>query len=160
KILQHTESLVSDSFVKYMLHSNNRDYTSFIFKNISAEQTNKFLPDILELVGNKDDYIPHFALAQLDDDSFLNPAIQHRLLDYLPKVASHVQNALLDQLRNAKLDTRSLELLMNSLHDIHGTQITKAFSLLDNNKSSLNNNLINQLKGLSKSEVKEISRGA
>jgi len=160
KILHHTESLVNDSFVNYMLHSNDRDYTSFIFKNMNEEQINKFLPDILELVGNKDDYIPHFALAHLDEASLSNSNIQHRLIGYISKVSSHVQNALLDKLSNAKLDMKSLEFLMNSLHDIHGLQITKAFSLLDNNKSSLNNNLINQLKGLSKSEVKEISRGA
>lgn len=160
ELLHYTESLLTDSFIKFMLHSNNRDYTSFTFKKLTAEQIQKFQPDILALVSSKDEYIPHFALAQLTDESLADPLIQHHILNFLSTVTVPVQNALLDRIKLIKLDSKSLQLLLDAIPGMHGVQIIKSFSIINHNKEFVNVSHIKQLEHLSNNRGEEISRGA
>jgi hypothetical protein len=160
EMLKHTQALISDAFVLYMMNSKNRDEVGFIFENMSDSQRQKFLPEIIKLVSNPDDYIPHFALAQLRDKTLANYAHQHLLLSYFPSTASSVQNALLERFKMIKLDSESLELLINSIPSLNATQINKAFAIVENNKAAFNQKLIRKLEILAKNENKAIAQKA
>ncbi len=150
EILKHTQSLLTDTFVLHMMNSNNRDYVSFIFENMSDLQLRKFLRETIKLVSNGDDYIPHFALAQLTDKALGDYYNQHLLLSYFPNTASSVQNTLLERFKYIKLDSESLELLINSIQRLNDEQIGKAFTIINKNKVAFNQKLIGKLKSLSK----------
>jgi len=160
RILEHTRSLLSDSFVRYMLHSGNRDYVAFIFKNLTGEQRGKFVPDILELISNRDTYIPHFALAQLSDSILANYSYQHEILRYLPTVNSSVKNVLLERFQTLKLDGLGLAMLMSFVSELQENQILNVFSIIENNKSQLHKGLIKQLEALLNSSNKIIAQQA
>ncbi|MEJ5961439.1 hypothetical protein [Pedobacter immunditicola] len=149
-ILNHTRSLLSDSFVQYMLKSDDRDQISFILANITDLQRQAFLPEIIKLVSHPDDYIPHFALAQLTDKTLSNYSNQHLLLGYIPNVAPHLQNAILDRLKNVKLDNKGLASLINSMPGLKATQMNKAFTIIENNKTALNKKLLKEIENLPK----------
>jgi len=143
-----------------MLHSGNRDYVAFIFKNLTGEQRGKFVPDILELISNRDTYIPHFALAQLSDSILANYSYQHEILRYLPTVNSSVKNVLLERFQTLKLDGLGLAMLMSFVSELQENQILNVFSIIENNKSQLHKGLIKQLEALLNSSNKIIAQQA
>ncbi len=148
QLVEHTRSILSDSFVKYILHSGNRDYIAFIFKTISPTQYDRFIADIIELVGNHDEYIPHFALAQLRDNILSDPSCQRVLLAFFLPAANPVKNALLTRLAAVPLDSKSLEQLLSFLPGRPENQVIAIFSLLENNKSQLDKKLIKKVSDL------------
>lgn len=160
RIAEHTKGLLSGSFVKYMLHSGNRDYVAFTFKNLDSEDQQRFVGDIIELLGDKDDYIPHFALAQLNDKVLAHSSYQHMLLNYLPKVESSVKNALLKRFEVIQVDREGLAVLLSFVSKLKENQVALVFSIIENNKPSLDKSLIEQIRVLSHNSDKTIGRQA
>lgn len=160
RILEHTESLLSDPFVKYMLHSGKRDYVSFIFKNISSGQRNSLTTDIIKLIEDDDEYIPHFALAQLGDSILSIPSWQHELLNRFPQATTTVKNAFLARLSAIQVDNASIDSLISFLPELRENQIIAVFSIIEKNKARINGKTRKSLETLSQSNDTTIARHA
>lgn len=160
RIAGHTRTLLSGSFVRYMLHSGNRDYVAFTFKHLLSGERSHFISDIIELLGDEDDYIPHFALAQLSDGELADTSRQHALLRYLPAVKAPVKNALLKRFETLRVDREGLSMLLSFLPELEDNQIAEVFSIVGNNRSSLDKELLEQIQGLSDSPDGAIARHA
>ena len=161
KIKAHTRSFMSDdAVVKNMLASNNRDYVSFVFKHMTEEQHNRLASDIVKLVGSKDSYIPHFALAQLGDTVLSAARIQQTLLVYFPAADNALKNALLDRLASVPMDAEAMIALLSSLPNLQEQQVTKAFAIIENNKPRIDEKIRGKLEILSRSPDRTMARQA
>ena len=161
KIKAYTRSFMSDdAVVKNMLASNNRDYVNFVFKHMTEEQHNRLGSDIVKLVGSKDPYIPHFALAQLGDTVLSAARIQKELLVYFPAADNALKNALLDRLASVPMDAGAMIVLLSSLSNLQEQQVTKALAIIENNKPRIDNRVREQLEVLSGDENRKIAQQA
>lgn len=151
---KHTLSLLSDTLIRHMLYSDNRDYVTFIFKNWTKEQNSRFVEDVICLVGNPDKYIPHFALAQLEDSLIVLPNYQQQLLTFFPQVDNSVKNVLLDRLASVQLEDSAMEVLLHFLSnlDLQESQIQKIFFVIERNKTSINKKVHKKLQALSQKQ--------
>lgn len=161
KIKEFTISLLTDEAVlKHMLTSENRDYVSFVFKNITQEQRHRLESDIILLLGSKDAYIPHFALAQLDNSVIEQSEYQHRLITYFHQADDQLKNALLDRLSPLSMDATSLMQLLSSLSNLQENQIRKIFVIIDNNKTHIDSTVRRKLQILSSNKNRLIAQQA
>ncbi|HMR19464.1 MAG TPA: hypothetical protein PKA53_09215 [Sphingobacterium sp.] len=160
RIFEHTRTLFSEPVAKHMLYSGNRDYVAFVFKNTSSAQRETFTADILNLIKDPDEYIPHFALGQLTDNMLSMPLWQHKLLDFLTVTSATVKNAVLSRLRDIKVDSVGLDKLLAVLPGLGGNQIGAVFSIVEKNKSQLSENNVKKIEALSQHADANIARHA
>lgn len=161
KIKKSTISLVdNDAVLRYLLTSEDRDYVSFAFKNMSRNQYHRFEADIVGLVGSKDTYIPHFALAELDDNVLALPKYQHHLVTYFQQGDNQLKNALLDRFSSVPMDAKLMITFLSSLSGLQEDQVRKAFAIIENNKSRVNTNVREKLLELSRGRDRIIARQA
>lgn len=157
----YTRSLMSDDAVlKSMLASENRDYVRFVFQNLTTEQRNRLEKDIVKLVGSSDTYIPHFALAQLEDSLLSLPNIQQQLLIYFPVADNTLKNALLGRLASVPMDANVMIVLLSSLSNLQEHHITKALDIIENNKPRIDERIRETLEILSRSQDRAIAQQA
>ncbi len=161
RIKAFTTSLMSDdAIVKNMLTSENRDYVGFVFKNITEKQRHRLEDVIVKLVGSKDAYIPHFALAQLRDSVISLPNYQQQLLTYFPQVDNSVKNALLDRLSSIRMNSDAMIKLLATVSNLRENQILKAFTVVQNNKAHTDEKIRKQLEILSRNQNSVIAQQA
>lgn len=157
----YTKSLMSDDVVlKSMLAVENRDYVSFVFKNLAEEQYARVSEDIVQLVGSEDTYIPHLALAQLEDSVLSSPDQQQQLLSYLSQADDPLKNALLDRLASVSMDANVMIVLLSSLSNLQEHHITKALDIIENNKLRIDERIREKLEILSRSQDRAIAQQA
>src|SRR5690606_4808290 len=132
-IRQRTASLLSDSLMETMLRSNRLDYQQFVYEHLSDGQRRQFSPLIISLIGNKDPYIPHFAIDQLTPELLADSVMQLEALEHLGNVSAPVQNSLLAKLGDVTLYRKSAELLLEAVPTFSAGQLANVFALLFNN---------------------------
>lgn len=160
RILEHTGSLLSDRLVRYLLHSGNRGYVEFALRDLDGARRNRLVADIVGLLGSRDAYIPHFALAQLDDGLLSVPSLQHRVLGHFPEADAALKNALLERFGKLKVDRSGLEMLLSYLKGLGEHQAAVVFSVIENNRAELDRELAKRLETLSKGSDETIARMA
>lgn len=160
KIYEHTESLLSDSLIRHMLRSDNRDYVNFIFSRLSDTQRSQFTTAILPLISSKDLYIPHFAIAGLSDEALADGAVQESVLNQFATVPPAVQNSILARIENLHLQAKSIQLLLDAVPTLAVSQFDKVFHLIENNKQSVDANALKSLDVLAMQQDKPFASGA
>src|SRR5690606_7567742 len=61
KILKHTEDRLNDSLMIQLLESSNYHYQYYALQGINEKDNIRYLPYIIRLVSEGNDYVPYFA---------------------------------------------------------------------------------------------------
>lgn len=157
-IRQRTVSLLSDTLMETMLRSDRLDYQQFVYERLSDEQRRQFAPLILNLIGNKDPYIPHFAIDQLTPELLADSVLQLHAVEYLDSVTAPVQNSLLAKLTDVTLHRGSTELLLEAVPAFSANQLANVFALLFNNLPAIQGGASQVLTDLSQQPGKPYSK--
>jgi hypothetical protein len=159
QIKSYTRSLMmEDRVLKSMLASEKRDYVRFVFQNLSSEQHKRLSGDIVRLVGSNDTYIPHFALAQLSDNTLSLASIQQQLLVYFSTADNPLKNAILDRLMSITIGAETMVRLLTFIPHLQEQQGIKVLMIVDKNIPRINSQIYKQLEALSENENPGIVR--
>lgn len=148
KILAHTKGLLNDTLVRQMLTSDRTTYKDFIFNHLSKTELSRFTPELITLIGDKDPFVPHFAMAKLSEDVWTNPSHQEAILTYFPSASLEVKNAMLGKFADKKLSEGGLRLLISAAPKLNKVQMQKLLVIVENNNAVLTEDLKRELLAL------------
>jgi hypothetical protein len=148
RILNYTKGLLDDKLIRQMLKSDRPVYKDFIFSQLSQTELSRFTAELIMLIGDKDPFVPHFAMAKLTDEVWNNPVHQEAILKYFVSASLEVQNAMLHKLADKKLNTNGLRLMTSAATRLNKTQVQKLLIIVENNKSSMTEDLKKELLAL------------
>lgn len=151
KILEHTRGLLNDHLIRSMLVSGNNDYQRFILTELPDEQIKAVVPEIIELITDRDEFIPLLALEKIPAGLWEDAATQQLILHKFPNLRLEVQNTLLQKLKELLVYTAGLSILVHSLDKLNKNQVNKVFNLLANNISFVDLSLQKELSALGRS---------
>ena len=156
-IRRNTEAMLSDSLISKMLRSDRLDYQQFVYAHLTDAQRMQFAPVIIDQIGNRDPYIPHFAIDQLTPALLADSVLQLCAMEYLSRVTAPVQNSLLAQMSDVILHEQSAQLLLEALPTFSSGQLANVFEILFNNLPAIRGNALQTLTNLSQQKGKPYS---
>lgn len=157
QIVQHTEAIFSDSMLVQMLQSDNYHYQYYALNHIPAGKEMEFLPDVIRLLSEGEEYVPYFAIEKIPQDVWESPKYQEALIKQLGEVEFEVQNELLNKLKEAQLSEGSLKVFVANLAILRESQLPKSLQIVSANHTSLNQASMLSLSTFLKYQNREIA---
>lgn len=138
QIVRHTEAIFSDSLLVQMLQSDNYHYQYYALNHLPAEKEMDYLPFVIRLLSEGEEYVPYFAIEKLPQGVWESPKYQEILAKQLGEVEFEVQNELLNKLKEIQLSEASLEAFVTNLEILRENQLPKALQIVSANQEALN----------------------
>ncbi len=149
KVLAYSQkNLFTDAEVKRLLLSGNRDYQYFLIENIPDSKVEIFKEQLIQLLDDKDDFVPLYALSKLPDGVWTNEELQAKVFRQMPDFKNPVRIYILEKLSQSAISVKNLRLLIDAIPSLSGKQLDLAFDILKTNKTVLKKQLQKELKSL------------
>ena len=157
KILQNTTQSINDNLIHQFLNSGNPVYQTYILQQLKEDQLLRFREEIFKLILSPDMYVPHYAIAKLPSNLWVNAKDQTWIVENFGKVTLTVQNALLDKLYQQNVNLKALKILVDAIPSMQDSQIAKSFAILAYNLNSADRVIIEKLTNLQINQSKQIT---
>ncbi|WP_031444645.1 MULTISPECIES: hypothetical protein [Arenibacter] len=159
KIVAHTESLMNDDLLIWMLDSDNYNLQFYALNKIDTGNE-QYTPNLIRLISEGNSYVPFFAIEKIPEWAWSSALYQPKIVILLKEVEFRMQNEILNKLNNRELEENSITVLTSSMESLNKSQLKKAFNILNNNRDRLSVESIGEIESLSESGNKEISEAA
>ncbi len=157
QIVQHTESIFSDSMLVQMLQSDNYHYQYYALNHIPAGNEKEYLPYVIRLVSEGEEYVPYFAIEKLPQGVWESAEYQETLVKLLGEVEFEAQNELLNKLKEIQLSEGGLEAFVTNLVILRESQLPKALKIVSANQVALNHASMLDLSTLLEHQDREVA---
>lgn len=134
KILQHTQARFDDALLVQMLRSDEYHYQYYALTKIPANATDKYLPELIHLVANGDEYVPFFAVEKLPAHVWKDANYQLKLVEMIGSLNFEMQNEIINRFKGIPLSNETLGQLTNISPKLTEQQKSKVKSLLQANQ--------------------------
>ena len=159
KIVAHTESLMNDDLLIWMLDSDNYNLQFYALNKIDTGNE-QYTPNLIRLISEGNSYVPFFAIEKIPEWAWSSALYQPKIIILLKEVEFRMQNEILNKLNDRELEENSITVLTSSMESLNKSQLKKAFNILNNNRDRLSVESIGEIESLSESGKKEISEAA
>ena len=159
KIVAHTEALMSEEVLVWMLDSDNYHQQFYALNKIDMGNE-KYTPKLIGLIAEGDSYVPFFAIEKIPDWAWSSAKYQSKIIGLLKEVEFRMQNEILNRLNNKELDVNATTLLASTLGSLNKYQFKKAFIILYDNRGQLTPKSIEEIAKLKNSGNNELSKEA
>jgi len=149
-IWKHTRAMLNDQLIRQMLGSDNSAYKEFVFNQLPQSELNRFKPEIIRLIGDKDPYVPHFAMEKLASAVWADPADQVAILHYFKGSSLEIQNTMLNKFADKKMSLAGLRMLIDVGSGLSKAQMQKISAIFDHNNAVVTEELKKELLVLKK----------
>jgi transcription antitermination factor NusG len=134
KILQHTEARFDDTLLVRMLRSDEYQYQYYGLTKITADATERYLPELMRLVASGDAYVPFFAVEKLPGYVWKDAEYQQKLVTMIGSLDFEMQNEIINRLKGIPLSSEAVNQLSSIIPKLTEQQKTKVASLLKDNQ--------------------------
>lgn len=157
RIEAYTHPLFNEALLMKMFDSNNLYYQFFALNHYHEDHVAAYIPRIIHLVTDGVSYIPYFAIEKLPASAWANDPYQVSLLKHFRKADFELQNAFLNKLKDVKLCSEALDLLVSGMGDIKEKQLIRALEIVSNNQERLSKSALSKISEFSNHQDKQIS---
>ncbi|MEK6481499.1 hypothetical protein WJR50_28405 [Catalinimonas sp. 4WD22] len=148
KIPEHTQSLWNKDLLKHFLDSDNYPYQYYALDQLTAEQYEEYMPEILRMIDGERVFVNLYVLNHLPEQLLENKPWQLALAKRFPNLSYRIQNKLLERLIQVELRGESMEILADAMSSMNGNQLETVLGIFQKNKVSLTDKTIRKLTAL------------
>jgi len=159
-VLKHTEDRFTDSLLIQLLESDNYHYKYYALQRMGENDNIKYLPYIIRLIAEGNDYVPYFAIDKVPEKTWKSTKEQVQIIGLIESLDFEMQNELLNRIHGVVLGEEALEVLASSLESLKEGQLIKALDVLLLNKGQIGHETLSKITAFNTHSNKEISSRA
>lgn len=148
KIPEHTQNLWNKDLLKHFLDSDNHHYQYYALDQLTAEQYEEYMPEILRMFDGERVFVTLYVLNHLPEQLLENEQWQLALTKRYPNLSYRIQNKILERLIQVELSGESMEMLADAMSSMNGSQLETVLGIFQKNKVSLTDKTILKLTAL------------
>ncbi|WP_277477296.1 hypothetical protein [Catalinimonas alkaloidigena] len=150
RIPKHTQSIWNENILEHFLTADNYDYQYHALDQLSPEQYEEYMPEVLRMLDGESIFVALYTLAHLPAQQLKNEKWQIALARCYPDLSYRAQNKLLERLSETKLSGESMEILAGAMDSMNIIQLEAVLGIFLKNKSLLTSESIYKLTALLK----------
>lgn len=158
RIMQHSKPYLTKDRVEEMFYSSNFYYQYYALTTITAEDSTKYLDEVIHLVRKGASYIPYFAIEKVPVSAWANDPYQSSLLEFFIQADFELQNFILNRIEKVSLSPEALGQLVSGIHRLRDSQTVKALAIVRSNLPRLSDAARGRLAKLKSHSNKEIAQ--
>ncbi|TZF84016.1 hypothetical protein FW774_11260 [Pedobacter sp. BS3] len=135
RIISYIQNHLDDNLIRQFLWGK-PDYQIYVLEHLPKDKQALYRQALINLLTDKDTFVPHYALIRLPATIWSDPAGQEAILQKFPGTQRTVQNALLEKFRGQKLSQPALKQLVSYIPQMDKFQLSKVLFILQNNDIS------------------------
>ena len=157
QLLDHSRArLFTEREIKRLLLSGNRDYQYFLIGQIRGTEIGKYREILIRLIGDKDEFVPLYALSKLPEAVWREQELQKEVLSQMKRLGNPARSYILEKLSGSALTADVLKLLLDAIPELTKPQWKLAFGILNHNRAVVKAELLNEVKQLLRSGQQEL----
>ncbi|MCE6989319.1 hypothetical protein [Dyadobacter sp. CY323] len=137
KIREHSRPLINETVLRKMLGSDNAHYQYYALNKIPEQDLDKFAPLLIRLVSEGSSFVPYFAIEKIPLRIWTSENFQVTLVKLIGKVEFKMQNEILNKLKDIKLKSNSLDILISYIPKLNANQRQKVGAIANSNEAAL-----------------------
>lgn len=157
QLLEHSRAkLFTETEIKRLLVSGNRDYQYFLIDQIADTEIGKYKAVLIRLIDDKDEFVPLYALSKLPATVWREQKLQMEVLAKMKHLGNPARTYILEKLSGSALTADVLKLLLDAIPELTGPQWKLAFGILNHNRAIVKAELLNEVRQLLRAEQQEL----
>jgi hypothetical protein len=158
RIQEYSKPFLSRERINKMFYSPNFYYQYYALTSIPAEDSLKYLDEVIHLVKHGSSYIPYFAIDKVSASAWALDSVQRSMLKFLASADFELQNFILSRIEEVKVSSAALDMLVSDLDRLRDSQVVKALAIVRENQERLSDGSRSKLARLRAHSNREVAR--
>ena len=158
RIQEYSKLFFSRERINKMFYSPNFYYQYYALTSIPAEDSLKYLDEVIHLVKYGTSYIPYFAVDKVPASAWAIDSVQQSMLKFLGSADFELQNFILNRMEEVTVSSAAMDILVSDMDRLRDSQVVKALSIIRKNQERLSDGSRSKLVRLRAHSNREVAR--